>query len=416
MLNLAGQDLRSVPDLAGQIRAQQLHMPELRFDFTQAQLSGVNLSNMNLPGANFTGAILLQANLRHSNLQRANFGNANLLLADLRNTNLTNAHLFLTVLRSADLSHADMKNARLQGAIAQEAIFNDVDFRGAVLWWSKMQGAYLNSRTLFDERNVFRAVDVSGVDLTGTTLPDAQGEFISPLYPYSPESRPTSTMVAFNVSEIFEKMREDSARHYNPYFNSAVSSDWKDQFLSTIKKEDLPELYDFFSNRHFPIESTPLENKNPNNHPSLRWTELIEFVEKNQSLHYLKDYFPEPMKHKEWSTVQLVAWANHPKQEFSMYAGLGMIPGIDSFEFSGLNKYEQESLASYFKDSKTGAWLWDPKANVTLIGHDKNGKIIPNEYTHFYDNRDIKLGRWQDIYGSNGVTPIHERPLNPSNR
>lgn len=75
-----------------------------RCDLTGANLSGMNLSAGSFDFADFTGADLTQAKLSGAGLLRANFTNANLTRAslhdaDMTRTNFTNANLTGTGLR-----------------------------------------------------------------------------------------------------------------------------------------------------------------------------------------------------------------------------------------------------------------------------------------------------------------------------
>jgi hypothetical protein len=89
VLNLAGQDLRRTPDLASQIRSMQSTMPQLRISMSNADLRGVNLSDLKLVGANFSGANLSRANLSGSDVHAGLFVKANLSGANLSGAGLT---------------------------------------------------------------------------------------------------------------------------------------------------------------------------------------------------------------------------------------------------------------------------------------------------------------------------------------
>jgi uncharacterized protein YjbI with pentapeptide repeats len=74
-------------------------------------LSGRNLSALELARIDLQGKNLSRANLRASNLTQANLNFANLSGADLRDTDFTEASL-----QSADLSDSDLSRAILRGA------------------------------------------------------------------------------------------------------------------------------------------------------------------------------------------------------------------------------------------------------------------------------------------------------------
>ena len=101
-----------------------------------ANLSGVTLNNKNLTGINFSNsslkngdldgsdltntnfsyASLIDTKVRNAILTNATFKNANLLRADFTGSNLTNADLSYSTLTKAILSFVDLKNTNLEGA------------------------------------------------------------------------------------------------------------------------------------------------------------------------------------------------------------------------------------------------------------------------------------------------------------
>src|ERR1700681_2723738 len=100
-------------------------------------LSGADLSSLNLPGANFYRTDLSGIRLSINNLAAVNFWGANLTGVDFDGsvfleTNLQDARLcdaslrdtllFQTILTNADLSNADFSNARIS-----QCSFNDND-------------------------------------------------------------------------------------------------------------------------------------------------------------------------------------------------------------------------------------------------------------------------------------------------
>jgi uncharacterized protein YjbI with pentapeptide repeats len=101
--DLSGLDLREA--------IQTLRSQGKTIYLKQADVSGSNLSNVDLSGAHFRKAKLVDTNLENSNLQ-----NANLPGTDLTNANLINANL---------------KGAVLRNAIVTGALFNGADLTGA---------------------------------------------------------------------------------------------------------------------------------------------------------------------------------------------------------------------------------------------------------------------------------------------
>ena len=118
-----------------------------------AQLSGVNLSGLNLGGAelwradlsnalligtDFNWAYLMDADLSNSNLTSANFYFAGLTGANLTNANLTSASLINAGLDGANLVDANLSDANL----------SDANLSGADLSGADLSGATLNGATM----------------------------------------------------------------------------------------------------------------------------------------------------------------------------------------------------------------------------------------------------------------------------
>ena len=125
-------------------------------------LSGMDLSEINLCGAYLHLTDLSGANLFKANLSEADLFNANLFNAVLSKANLTNANLSKAYLTNADLSEAYLTNADLSEADLTNADLSDarlfnVDLRGCSfqpnrLWRNKtIEGAKI-TRTDFYTR------------------------------------------------------------------------------------------------------------------------------------------------------------------------------------------------------------------------------------------------------------------------
>jgi Pentapeptide repeats (8 copies) len=107
-------------------------------------LSGADLSGMNLNRADLSGAKLSKANLSW-----ANFSKANLSWADLGEPGPIGANLSLINLSGADLSKADLSRADLSGADLNGAILNGADLREANFSEAKLSGAVINEDTQY---------------------------------------------------------------------------------------------------------------------------------------------------------------------------------------------------------------------------------------------------------------------------
>jgi len=111
-----------------------------------ADLSGVNLSGMTLIGADLSGANLSEANLYEVDLSGANLGGATFSEANLKGASLRG-----TSLRRSQLDRADLRGADLTGAILY-----DVD-----LGFANLTGCIINPYQL-----------VQILNLRGATMPD----------------------------------------------------------------------------------------------------------------------------------------------------------------------------------------------------------------------------------------------------
>ena len=123
--NLSGIDLSEIDLRGAYLYSTNLYGSNL----SSTDLYGAELFNANLSGAN-----LFKANLSNTNLERANLSGANLIKANLSNANLENTDLSNANLSDVNLSNTNLFNTNL---------FN-VDLRGCSfypnrLWESKIQ-------------------------------------------------------------------------------------------------------------------------------------------------------------------------------------------------------------------------------------------------------------------------------------
>jgi uncharacterized protein YjbI with pentapeptide repeats len=131
-------------------------------DLSGADLSGINLegsylypvdlSNANLTGANLRNAILIDADLKGADLSRADLRRS-LLEADLRDANL-----YMARLERAALCGSDMRGANLKRAKLKKANLSSTDLRGANL-----------SKAHFDQTGL-NWVNLQGVNLEDVEL------------------------------------------------------------------------------------------------------------------------------------------------------------------------------------------------------------------------------------------------------
>jgi hypothetical protein len=133
-------------------------------DLAELNLRGANLSRANLSGADLRGANLIDANvagadLSAANLSRADLNWAHLGGADLIEADLSNANLFEANLSDADLSGADLREANPSRANLIRANLSRADLRGANLIEAKLGWASLNRAELL--HTIFGNVDLS---------------------------------------------------------------------------------------------------------------------------------------------------------------------------------------------------------------------------------------------------------------
>ena len=139
----------------------------------RAILYNVDLSDVDLHGANLERAFLYGANLQDTNLH-----GANLSYADLSGANLSNAKLCDANLRNADLSNADLSGAllicaNLHCAILCGANLRSIDLSNAIMRGANLSGADLHDADLSNANlscaNLYGA-KLCGADLRDTNL------------------------------------------------------------------------------------------------------------------------------------------------------------------------------------------------------------------------------------------------------
>ena len=105
MFNETREEMIDLSDV--DLRGADLRNVNLR----HADLSDVDLSRANLRGANLSYVDLRGADLSYADLSYVDLRNADLSYANLRNVDLRNVNLRNVDLRHADLSYADLRNA-----------------------------------------------------------------------------------------------------------------------------------------------------------------------------------------------------------------------------------------------------------------------------------------------------------------
>jgi uncharacterized protein YjbI with pentapeptide repeats len=118
---LAGSDLRECHFSGAVLREADLSRTWLE----EADFSGADLSNADLRQADLSRAVLMRANLSGTNLSEAELVDTNLQEANLRAAILSKAEAQDSDFSEADLTGADLRGARLEGADLEDAILED---------------------------------------------------------------------------------------------------------------------------------------------------------------------------------------------------------------------------------------------------------------------------------------------------
>jgi len=108
----------------------------------------LDLSKVNIAGAELMKAQLQGAFLYEANLQKANLIDANLQGVNLKGTNLQGVNLNGANLQGAELRGAELQKAELRGTKLQKAVLNEAELQGAILDGANLKRAFLNGANL----------------------------------------------------------------------------------------------------------------------------------------------------------------------------------------------------------------------------------------------------------------------------
>ncbi|HGJ5864136.1 MAG TPA: pentapeptide repeat-containing protein [Arsenophonus nasoniae] len=137
----------------------------------QTQLFNANLLMANLNEALLIGANLAKANLCDTNLVDSAMNNARLEGAYLNNSNLTNSNLTCANLTQASISGANLTNANLSMVDLSDATLAHANLQGTNFTKAKLIKAYLNDLTLREA--IFDQADLTGANLKDTDISNA---------------------------------------------------------------------------------------------------------------------------------------------------------------------------------------------------------------------------------------------------
>ncbi len=143
----------------------------IQFDFSDACLVRINLTEANLIQANFANSDLtqsifsstnlIQGNFTRANLTHATFTEAQMIQANLTEANLTDVTLAYADLTSSNLTSADLKGADLKSANLTASNFMMANLAGANLDGANFSGANLSGANL-------KKINVRGALFFGT--------------------------------------------------------------------------------------------------------------------------------------------------------------------------------------------------------------------------------------------------------
>lgn len=130
-------------------------------------LSGADLSNVILIGANLRGASLSFANLSGADMRKANLSGANLMGAKLIKANLSEAYLMGTNLIGADLSGADLRDVNLKEARLTSAKLNRANLQRVIFTWAELNWNMNLQEADLSGADLEQLINFGGIDLKG---------------------------------------------------------------------------------------------------------------------------------------------------------------------------------------------------------------------------------------------------------
>jgi uncharacterized protein YjbI with pentapeptide repeats len=157
--NMSGADLSNADLMGADMVGTNLSSAEMvNVNLVGGNLSRVDLRNANLSGSNLTGVNLKKAKLKGATLNGVNLTGANLQLADLRDVDLSGANL-----TGANLVRVQLDGANLTRAILDRADVACSEMAKVNLTGASLKGTDLTNTILVDS-------DLTGADLTEAVL------------------------------------------------------------------------------------------------------------------------------------------------------------------------------------------------------------------------------------------------------
>jgi uncharacterized protein YjbI with pentapeptide repeats len=137
----------------------------------RADLSGRNLSDMDLRRIDLSYVNLAGAKLRRSDLSEASFEHADLSEARIRDAHLDRTALRKAIFRDAEMQKVSLRDADLTGADLRRAKLREADLQGADLRDTRLQHAELTGANLTGTVGLSQE-QLAGADVAGARLPE----------------------------------------------------------------------------------------------------------------------------------------------------------------------------------------------------------------------------------------------------
>jgi uncharacterized protein YjbI with pentapeptide repeats len=169
------------PDIAWLVQDHSAAPCGPRLRFIDADLCGLDLSDLVFEDAELRGARMVRANLQRAVFRRANLSDAQLAHAECEAAVFEDAVLERASLEGAGLMDADLRRARMAFANLDGASMANANLEGADLLEARLENAYLGAASLTGanlmgahlERSSFLWGRLQDVQLAGSFLKDA---------------------------------------------------------------------------------------------------------------------------------------------------------------------------------------------------------------------------------------------------
>jgi len=166
--------LKKLRDNVGEFYRFRHENPLVTIDLSGVDLSGANLERAYLNNAILTGAYLNDTNFIEAKLARANLNSAQMEKTDLTGAKMNNAKLWHANLKEAKLCNSNLRDAELYRADLSSADLTDADLTNAGLMSAHLEGAKFKNAivrqcnlkgVIFDEKTDLTEADIDSVTI-----------------------------------------------------------------------------------------------------------------------------------------------------------------------------------------------------------------------------------------------------------